>query len=95
MYTEEQLEKIDRLRLEAVKEREGRQTNFQREKEIEAWRQSRTLKVGSPVYVTVDGKTISGYVWTYQPFELKKNGRELFIKMFIKQYMRSKPHMVG
>lgn len=56
LYTEEQEEKIKRLRAEAEREREN---SRQRMKNTA----TRHLKESDPVFVTFDGKTISGHVF--------------------------------
>lgn len=53
-YTKEQEEKVERLRMEAETEREARK-NQRQEKSFD-------FEVGNPVFITLGGKTISGYV---------------------------------
>jgi hypothetical protein len=58
MYTEEQLEHIEKLRTQRDKEREDKVLDRERK---QLW-EDRKLKAGTPVFVTIEGKTISGYV---------------------------------
>lgn len=58
MYTEEQLQRLEELRADRERDRLNKQ------KEIE-WRSKQItnkLKVGDPVFVTLEGKTVSGYI---------------------------------
>lgn len=58
MYTEEQLQRLEELRADRERDRLNKQ------KEIE-WRNKQAtnkLKVGDPVFVTLEGKTVSGYI---------------------------------
>lgn len=58
MYTKEQEERISQLRAE----RENEKNKRIQEREREEAMKKRHLDVGSSVYVTIDGKTVSGYI---------------------------------
>lgn len=58
LYNKEQLEKIERLRQDAEAEREAKKNELRQKSSTIR----RDFEVGSPVFVTLEGKTISGYV---------------------------------
>jgi len=58
LYTSEQEEKIEKLRAESREERELKGKMF----DSRDFLQSRELKEGDAVYLTLEGKTISGYI---------------------------------
>lgn len=62
LYTEEQEEKIQRLREEAERERESKKKTMKWLKEPNFYGALSNLKEGDPIFVKFDGKEISGKI---------------------------------
>ena len=58
MYTEEQLERIEKLRAQREQERKEKIID----REFMQLLLDKKFKVGTPVFVTLEGKTVSGYI---------------------------------